>query len=517
MPVVASSEPRASRDSCRSRIAETLQQILQRNLDTSNGPPLVAFQALNPSALAQAEALDRATSAQQPKGPLHCMPIAVKANFAITDLPMTVGSLSLVGNQPIAEGVLLRRLREAGAIVIGTTTMDEFAVGISGISGTAGRVGNAINSWLTPGGSSSGSGVAVGAGLVPLAAGSDNCGSLRLPAVYNGAVSLRPSLGRFPSDGMFPLGETNGTPGLIAHDLRTLNNGLGVMAPQWQTSQSQQAAALVGRRIGVLTRAGAQSLEPTTTEARRLLNRGITLLRAAGAVVEEKLVIHDFHTNLGRDLTRGGVPAIDQHLASYPAARRSWADICQSGRIPPEWTPTSCQTMLRADPPAQRRAQRAMESNRGLIEALLKRRQLDALLLLPDRQGGAQSQPSDVITCFVSGYSGVPAVVLPIGLDNRGLPVGVELLGAYGTDEALMAMATHLETQRGALSMQAAHTPANTPLTLTIPQHNNAVVTIGWRSWLSRKGSDPGDLEPARFRRLTEAVVREQAYLAAYR
>src|SRR5690606_14564560 len=141
----------------------------------SQGPPLNAFLTLNASAIAQAEDLDRKSARGEPRGPLHCVPVAVKDNFDTADMPTTVGSLALVGNQPPRDAELVARLRKAGAIVVGKTNMDEFAMGIRGLSGAGGRVGNAYDTRMSPGGSSSGSGVAVGAGFVPLALGSDNC------------------------------------------------------------------------------------------------------------------------------------------------------------------------------------------------------------------------------------------------------------------------------------------------------------------------------------------------------
>ncbi|MEB3263100.1 MAG: amidase [Synechococcus sp.] len=509
-PAVASpTEP-----SCRERIAAVLTSILERNLDTSAGPPLNAFQTLNPSALAQAEALDRAVAAGQPRGTLHCLPVTVKDNVASFDLPMAVGSLALLGNQPSRDAPLLARLREAGAIVVGKTAMDEFAFGIRGLSGAAGRVGNAVDPWNSAGGSSAGSGAAVGAGLVPLAVGSDNCGSLRLPAVYNGAVSLRPTQERFPSEGVFPIGFVNGTPGLIARDLATLARGLAVIGPDWDPQRAERPAALAGRRLGVLRRAGSTDLLPTTPEAERMLEQGLALLRAAGAEVVEAVDLAEFDPGLGPAYLRGAEPRINALLASYPASRRDWADVCSSGRLPPEWTAESCRTLFRADPGMEAEARAVMATNRRRLEGLLAERRLDALVLLPDRRGGARPEPSDAFTCFVSSTSGVPTVVLPIGLDARGMPVGVELLGRSGSDEDLVAMATALEAQRGALPLR----PATAALPgagkpghglLGIPAHNSLVSTLGWRAWQSRRGEELGDLEPARFRQLTEAVLRE--------
>src|SRR5262245_35501009 len=129
--------------SCAATIRAVLADIAARDLDTSQGPPLNAFLTLNPNAVAQAETLDRNAAAGTPKGPLFCLPIAVKDNFDTYDMPATVGSLALVGNQPPRDASFVERLRAAGAVIVGKTNMDEFAMGIRGLSGAGGRVGNA--------------------------------------------------------------------------------------------------------------------------------------------------------------------------------------------------------------------------------------------------------------------------------------------------------------------------------------------------------------------------------------
>ena len=308
--------------------------IAARDLDTSQGPPLNAFLTLNPNAVAQAEALDRRTAAGEPRGPLFCMPVAVKDNFNTYDMPTTVGSLALIGNQPPRDAPFVERLRKAGAIIVGKTNMDEFAMGIRGLSGAGGRVGNAYDTEQSAGGSSSGSAVAVGAGFVPFAVGSDNCGSLRIPAAYNGAVSLRATYGRF-------------------------------------------------------------------------------------------------------DTMR-----------------------------------------------------------------------LDALLYPVDGRGGARSDESPDITCFIASASGLPAAAFPVGLDARGMPVGLELLGRPHSDEALVAMMAAIEVARGPLPSPRRSAAGGELARLDIARQNELRLRLGWRAFHSRRGTDLGALAPDKFRAFTEDLVK---------
>ena len=158
---LAQSSPPTS-GTCAATIRGVLTDIARRDLDTSDGPPLNAFLTLNPNAVAQAEALDRKAAAGEPRGALFCVPVAVKDNFDTYDMPATVGSLALLGNQPPSDAPFVERLRKAGAIIVGKTNMDEFAMGIRGLSGAGGRVGNAYDAEQSAGGSSAGSGAAVG-------------------------------------------------------------------------------------------------------------------------------------------------------------------------------------------------------------------------------------------------------------------------------------------------------------------------------------------------------------------
>src|SRR5262245_37849792 len=149
----------ATGGSCAAAIQSVLDDIAARDLSTSEGPPRNAFIALNPAAVAEAQRLDREAASGAPKGSLHCLPIAVKDNFDTADLPTTVGSLALVGNRPPRDAAIVARLRKAGAVIVGKTNMDEFGMGLRGLSGSGGRGGNADARSAREGCSPSGAGV----------------------------------------------------------------------------------------------------------------------------------------------------------------------------------------------------------------------------------------------------------------------------------------------------------------------------------------------------------------------
>jgi Asp-tRNA(Asn)/Glu-tRNA(Gln) amidotransferase A subunit family amidase len=501
------------RESCVAKIRAVLADIVARDLDTSQGPPLNAFFALNPNAVAQAEALDRKAAAGAAPGALFCVAVAVKDNFDTYDMPTAVGSLALIGNQPPRDAPFVARLRAAGAIIVGKTNMDEFAMGIRGLSGAGGRVGNAYDTAQSAGGSSAGSGTAVGAGFVPLAVGSDNCGSLRLPAVYNGAVSVRATYGRFNTGGIFPIGFVNGVPGMIARDTATLRAALAVAGDGGHADMAAQGG-LRGKRIGILrsfdrkNRNGKDIWAPADAETQAVFAQAIALLRAAGAEIVNDVTLDDFDSQLGPAFLKGFARKVDAAFAGYPGVRRNWADVCTSERIRPEWSAKECLEVAATSAPEERQAVEQIASNQRSTVAVLDRLRLDALVYPVDGRGGARAEESPDITCFVAGASGLPAAAFPVGLDARGLPVGLELLGRPQADETLVAMMAAFETVRGPFPQPKA-IPANSDLaTLDIPRLNELHLQLGWRAFHSRPGTGLGALTPEKFRTLTQELVQ---------
>jgi Asp-tRNA(Asn)/Glu-tRNA(Gln) amidotransferase A subunit family amidase len=502
------SAQQGSDDSCAAKIRAVLNDIAAQDLDTSQGPPLNAFLTLNASAIAQAEDLDRKSERGEPRGPMHCVPVAVKDNFDTADMPTTVGSLALVGNQPPRDAELVARLRKAGAIVVGKTNMDEFAMGIRGLSGAGGRVGNAYDTRMSPGGSSSGSGVAVGVGFVPLALGSDNCGSLRIPAVYNGAVALRPTPARFSTDGVFPIGFVNGVTGAIAKDVPTLALGLATLTDDWRKDAASAGGALRGKRVGVLRRYnGKDPWSVADADMRARLAEAIARMKGQGAQIVENVSIVGFDDRLGIEFLKGFAPKVDAIFASYSGPRRLWRDVCTSGLIRPEWTAKQCLDAGASSLRRERVAVRRISANRDRLVSLMNRMKLDAILYPTDARGGAREDVSNSITCFIAGSSGLPSAAFPIGLDARGMPIGLELLGRPGSDEALLAMMAEFEVARGPLPPARRAQGRSDLSTLTPAAQNKLRLTLGERAFKSRHKQSLGDLEPARFRALTEETI----------
>jgi allophanate hydrolase len=184
-------------------------------IEKGNDPAL--FIAIRPKSEALAIAERTQTSGSEGK-PLYGVPFAVKDNIDVAGLP-TTAACPAFAYQPEKSAFVVEKLERAGAIVIGKTNLDQFATGLVGVRSPYGVPRNALRADLIPGGSSSGSAAAVGAGLIPFSLGTDTAGSGRVPAAFNGIVGLKPSLGALSTSGLVPACRTLDTISIFAHDV----------------------------------------------------------------------------------------------------------------------------------------------------------------------------------------------------------------------------------------------------------------------------------------------------------
>ena len=209
------------------------------------GAELNAVIRLNPSALAEAEALDRERALRGPRGPLHGIPVILKDNYDLAGMPSTAASLGLAGLMPPDDAFQVKKLREAGVVFLGKSNLHELASGISTIASLGGQTLNPYDLSRNPGGSSGGTGAAIAASFAAVGWGSDTCGSIRIPSSHNNLVGLRPTKGLSSIDGIVPLSHTQDTGGPLARTVRDLaialdatigSSGPGDARPGWPSA-----------------------------------------------------------------------------------------------------------------------------------------------------------------------------------------------------------------------------------------------------------------------------------------
>src|SRR5581483_6786061 len=254
--------------------------------------------ALNARALADADALDRERASGHVRGPLHGIPIVVKDNYDTFDMPTTAASLSMTGSMAERDAFQVRKLRDAGVVIVGKTNLHEFARGITSVSTLGGQTRNPYDPTRNPGGSSGGTGAAVAANFAAAGMGTDTCGSIRYPAAHNNLVGLRPTLGLSSRSGIVPLAHSQDVGGPLARTvvdvaiLMDATAGTDPDDPVTRDADARKAAsyrasldpgALRGKRIGVL-----RSLfggEPEDQRAGSVVRTALAAMAQRGAVL----------------------------------------------------------------------------------------------------------------------------------------------------------------------------------------------------------------------------------------
>ena len=230
--------------------SELLVTLYLERIDAYNSE-FNAIREINKNALEEARELDLERARGNVRSALHGIPIVVKTNIDVEGLATTAGSLALSDNYPIEDALVIKRLKEAGAIILASTNMSEFAFAAGNSFSSYGQVRNAFNTSYTPYGSSGGSAVAVATSMAADSLGTDTNSSVRIPASAAGLVGMRPSMGLISSDGIIPYDVTRDTVGVISKTVE--DNALLLSAiNENNESYSLNKTSLDGVRIGVI-------------------------------------------------------------------------------------------------------------------------------------------------------------------------------------------------------------------------------------------------------------------------
>ena len=392
------------------------------------------------AAMESARAAETELAAGRELGPLHGVPFALKDLFDTSGVRTTGGSKILADRVPAEDATVTRRLRGAGAILLGKLTMHEFAYGPEGLNV---HYGTSRNPWdaaeeRIPGGSSSGSGVAVAAGLAPVALGSDTGGSIRIPASLCGITGLKPTYGRVSRAGVLPLAWSMDHAGPMTRSALDAALVLRVLAgydPADSTTSvlpvPDYAAALTGNvkglRVGVLR---ASFLDASAPEIRQAVETAVKAFQSLGAVVDDVTLEH-----VG-SVAAGAMAIVASEALAYHS---DWLR-----RRPGDYQPDVLER-LRAGVFVSGvhyvRGQQARALVRAEVDQVLAKRDV---LLSPatpiaatrvgemDAAGG--DGPVDVRSALLRftrpfNFSGHPACALPCGFTSGGLPIGLQIVG----------------------------------------------------------------------------------------
>lgn len=431
-------------------------------------------------ALATADAIDAARADGQPLGPLAGVPVAVKDVLTTEGLPTTCGSRILENWVSPYDATVTRKLREAGAVIIGKTNMDEFAMGSSTENSAFGPTRNPWDTGLIPGGSSGGSAVAVAARQAPLSLGTDTGGSIRQPAAMCGVVGVKPTYGGVSRYGLVAMASSLDQVGPFATtvaDAALLHSVIGGHDPHDSTSldapvppvlQAAQNADVRGMRIGVVKQLTGEGFQP---EVRAHFQRSLDLLAGAGAQIVEVDCPHFEYALAAYYLI---MPSeCSSNLAKFDAMRYGL-------RVGDDGDNSVEQVMALTreagfGPEVKRRIMLGTYAlSSGYYDAFYGQAQKVRTLIAQDfaqafAQADVLATPTAPTTAFPIGekvddplsmylqdiatipanLAGVPGMSLPVGLDERGLPVGLQFMAPALADDRLYTAGAALEALTG--------------------------------------------------------------------
>jgi amidase len=454
----------------------TSREITQKYLDRikaidKSGPKLNSIIELNPEAVSIADALDRERKNGKVRGPLHGIPVLIKDNIDTADkMQTTAGALALEGNIAKNDASVAKKLREAGAVILGKTNLSEWANfrssrSVSGWSSRGGQTKNAYVLDRSPCGSSSGSAVAVSANLCTVAVGTETDGSIACPASINGVVGIKPTVGLVSRAGIIPISKTQDTAGPFGRTVRDavllLNAMVGAdpndpvtaeSAGKAKTDYTQflDANALRGKRIGI-----EKTFLKHHESIDALLQEALQQLKNAGATIVEVEFV-DQYNKLGPSefevLKYEFKDGVDRYLSTANAKVKSLQDVINYNKqneakaMPyfKQETLDSSQKLGGLESKEYITAVTKSTSIRKFLDDLMKKNNLNALC---GPATGASWCVDFVNGDFFSGYgaygpaamAGYPSITVPMGSINQ-LPIGLSFISTAYDEPNLIAI-----------------------------------------------------------------------------
>ncbi|MHB1165676.1 MAG: amidase family protein [Candidatus Nanopelagicales bacterium] len=430
---------------------------------------LRAVLGLSASASDEAERRDRERAEARRQGadlgPLHGIPVLVKDNIEAVGLPGTAGSLALAGRPVATDAPLVARLREAGAVIVGATNLSEWANirsprSTSGWSAVGGLTGNPWALDHSAGGSSSGSGAAVAAGLAPLAVGTETNGSITCPAALNGVVGIKPTVGSVSTTGVVPVSLTQDVPGPLARSVADAALLLEVLSGRTGLHAAASPGTAAGLRVGVAE--GWLTGDPATDGVFALALSALEHWVATVSTASVPTTPADVHDDQLTALLAELCDDLGGYLAGRPGdGARSVADVVAFNEahhrqelacFGQEFLIRSAGSGGRAtDEYRQARARNVDWARDSCLGPALAGGPFDVLVAPAYRPAwksdltSGDSLMGGGAVCTPAAILGWPTATVPMGLVD-GLPVGFSIVGPAGSEARLIAVAHALES-----------------------------------------------------------------------
>jgi amidase len=454
---------------------DLVQAYLARiNAFDKQGPKLNCIITLNSHAVEDADKLDAAFKQSGMMGPLHGIPVLVKDEIDTAGMPTTLGTLVFKDYRPTRDAFAIDRLRKAGAIILGKTTLSEYAAGDT-FGSMFGASHNPYDLERTVGGSSGGSGCVMAANFSTVAIGEETVASIRRPGAWNDVVSLRPTPGLVSRSGMWDgYPSPNAQMGPMARNVKDLAQLLDVMVgydpedpvtalgvgrgPQSYTRLLDKNA-LKGARIGVLRESIGQFSEPNSEDFKKVdavFQKDIAELKAAGTVVVDPIVIPNLKAALSKQARNPSLA--DESLRLYLARNpnspfKTREDIAKSPElsksIPPSKAEQWTKPLAKTDMAAWGAYLQAREDLSVAIMKVMADNKLDAIV-----HKSVEHQPTYIKDGMNPPYvnnKGIPvlntflvyaaSMTVPSGFTSDNLPVGITFFGKPYSEATLLKLA----------------------------------------------------------------------------
>lgn len=460
----------------------TSAQLTQFYLDRieaidRDGPALNSIIETNPEAMEIAAALDAEREANGPRGPMHGIPVVLKANIDTADkMETTAGSLALKGHRPAVDAFIVTKLREAGAVILGKANLSEWANfrsdwSSSGWSSIGGQTKNPYDLARNPCGSSSGSAVAVAASLTSVAIGTETNGSVVCPSSVNGIVGIKPTLGLVSRSGIIPIAHSQDTAGPMGRTVKDAATLLAAMVgadpadpladsfpdslPDFTADLSKNA--LSGIRIGVFRGHYGAGRD---VRVEKIVEDTISTLKSLGAEIvdpveidktgmgdaQHEVLVYEFKADLNAYLENSNAPI--RSLAGIIEFNEAHADTVMPHFGQETMIEAQAKGPLTDDVYIQALAESKRIAQSGIDNAL-ETHNLDALIAptrgtawLTDHINGDRS--TGISSSSLAAVSGYASITVPAG-DILGLPVGISFIGTAFSDAKLIKLAYAFE------------------------------------------------------------------------